>query len=506
MTDETQRSSIIPEAEKYFLIEGKTEKETNDIMAEVADFDFDEKGNVKNSSINYQAVAEITAKEFSSCVFNRTLYIYNRRRKIHEEDKGVVDEFVQNIIDTAVCNGFIKKSKIKGVKSEIQSRVMSKNVIKEVISPFNKFNGIPVGNGVLVFNDNIGVFELIDYKPDMLLTRRISTNYNPEADTEHITNILKMWVGGDDYPYLIQIAAQALLQSLPKMQPLKKAYLIKGEANGGKSTFLEFLESVFGEPNVANIPLQKLEDRFVGAMLEGTYVNLGDDIPPDTLKYASTFKTFVGKRTQNVERKGKDIYPTEITAVHVYTCNRPPETNDALRRDDAFWSRWIILNFPYYFSSVSGWKEQNLTEEVREGYLLLAVRMVEDMIKNGCKISKVQELDEVMYTWQRDSSPLGDFLEKNTQQVFKGYILKDELMDAVTDYADSLPQYNGDKTKLPNNQNALTRKMQGLGYSTGRTSLKKPNGKTYQPYTFEGLEWKPDSPYRKTETKNSQIV
>lgn len=322
---------------------------------------FDEK-------IDYIGFSSNIEDRFKPLTFNRTLYIYDSSTCLYSEDLGTIEEWIQSILEDAVYeNRMQNKTPFAPVKKEALSRACHYRVITGKLSPFNKFNGIPVNNGVIIF-DGSGEATLTPYKPDMMLTHKLPVNYRPEADPEPIDEILRQWVDEGDVEILYQLAAQSLIQSLPGHEPNKKAYLIQGETNGGKSTFLNLLQAVFGTDNISGVSLDELSARFNKSSIAGKFLNVADDIQSIGIKNVENFKAITGRRSHEIEEKFKSRYVDEIHAVFCYTCNRPPIIEGMAETDDAFWSRWYLVKFPRTFPVIPGWHDEHFTEANMEGF------------------------------------------------------------------------------------------------------------------------------------------
>ncbi len=339
---------------------------------------FDRKG-----VFDYYSFSTFVEKRFRPLTFNRTLHTYDPNTCLYSEDSSTVEEWTQTILEEAVGMEIMPyKSPFAPIKKEVLSRAFDYRVIPGKTSPFNQFDGVPVNNGVLVFNKD-GSVSLIDYRPDMLFTRKLRVNYRPDADPKPIDAILRQWVEPEDVELLYQMAGQALIQSLPGREPNKKAYLIVGQTNGGKSTFLNLLEAVFGVDNISCVSLDELPERFNKSSISRKFLNIADDIKCISIKNTENFKSLTGRRSHEIEEKFKPRYSDDVTAVFCFTCNRPPIIEGPAEMEDAFWSRWFLVRFPRSFPVVPGWYDEHFTQANMEGFFSRVVSMAADMLKNG---------------------------------------------------------------------------------------------------------------------------
>lgn len=423
---------------------------------------FDKKG-----EFDYYSFSGHVEKRFIPLTFNRTLYIYDPTTCLYSEDSGTIEEWTQSILEDAVDVGLIsRKNPFAPIKKEALNRAYHYRVIPGKSSPFNKFNGIPVNNGVIVF-DGSGKGTLTPYKSDMLFTHKLHINYRPEADPEPIDGILRQWVDEEDVNILYQLAAQSLIQSLPGHEPNKKAYLIQGETNGGKSTFLNLLEAIFGKDNISGVSLEELPARFNKSSIAGKFLNVADDIQSVSIKNVENFKAITGRRSHEIEEKFKPRYVDDIHAVFCYTCNRPPIIEGVAETDDAFWSRWYLVRFPRTFPVIPGWHDEHFTEANMEGFFSRVVSNAAAMLQNGGKLLVPCDISDVKYRWQHEASPIIEFLEEQTDRGTAFTVDKDEFFEAYCRWVDAVEESDADKQDRRRRE-ARRQKRQCLNLSSDR--------------------------------------
>ena len=100
---------------------------------------------------------------------------------------------------------------------------------------------IPFRNGIL----DVVTKQLQEATPDMIVTNRIPHDYNPEAYDELMDKTLNKISCDDD-------TVRALLEEcvgycLYRRNERKKAFILTGSGNNGKSTFLDCVKALLGE-------------------------------------------------------------------------------------------------------------------------------------------------------------------------------------------------------------------------------------------------------------------
>lgn len=452
--------------------------------------------------LDYSFFEAEASKVLHPITYNGELFLFNPETNLYQPGDTYIRGWVHEQLSDAVAGGMIPGTvPLRGMVEELTGRITRYNQVPGD-NPFNLYQGIPLGNCVLVF-DKGGVIRAEPYKKEMMFTRKLPVNYNPEARTDRIEKILKDWLG-EDYRYLIQIPAHALYQSLPASNNIKTSYILVGEANAGKSAYLDLLELLFGWGNISHLPLQELGKRFSTYSLVGKYLNTGDDLADVELSASNSLKLLTGSKMHLVEPKHKTPYNTAISAVHIYAANKPPKLPEALDCDNAWWDRWVLLKFQNLFEKVSGWKEENFSKENQEGFLLLVLQELRGIIMRGGSLSFVQLPEDVREAWKHAANPLTDFLEEETERG-RGFSLpKDELFAALDRWAEDVAESSTDleriRRRLPKTKTALSNSLIQEGIDTGEVRVGKQKIKSYM-----GIRWKQESKYRPRITANTHL-
>ena len=452
--------------------------------------------------LDYSFFEAESSKILHPITYNGELFLFNPETNLYQPGDTYIRGWVHGQLSDAVTHGLIPGTvPLRGMVDELVGRITRYNCIPGD-NPFDIYPGIPLNNCVLVF-DKGGVVRAECYKTEMKFTRKLPVNYNPEAQTENVEKILKGWLG-EDYHYLIQIPAQALYQSLPQSNNIKTSYILVGEANAGKSAYLDLLERLFGWSNISHLPLQELGKRFSTFSLVGKYLNTGDDLADVELSASNSLKLLTGSKIHLVEPKHKTPYNVAISAVHIYAANKPPKLPEALDCDNAWWDRWVLLKFQNLFEKVSGWKEENFTQENLEGFLLLVLMELREIIMRGGSLSFVQLPEDVRESWKHTANPLTEFLEEETERG-RGFSLpKEELFAALDKWAEDVAESGAEldriRRRLPKTKTALSNSLIQEGIDTGEVRVGKQKIKSYM-----GIRWKQESKYRPRITANGHL-
>ncbi len=383
------------------------------------------------SFINYAQYSDFIKHHFSVVYFNKTLYIYDDGDHLYRPQTNEVETHIRSTCVQWGING-----KLQSILQEMKAHLTSMGCHSEY--PFNvSTDSVPVENGVVKINYDDGSIKLLSHGPSHMFTYKLAVKYKPEIRNCFAIKLLQRMVESSSIKTLIQIPAQALLQ-MQTGHAYKKAYLLQGEPHAGKTSYLKLLYSVFGDDHTTSISLQQLcTDRFVGGNLEGKLLNIYDDLEDVALEVIDQFKTLTGDCRHGIERKYECKYTGKVTAVHIFTCNYPPEYPDKVKRDAAFWTRWEYIKFTYEYSVNPNFYTEWYTEERLSSFFNLILSAMIHIRKRG--LLSNSDAQEVMMSWSINSDPLFEFIGStfdSTNARKMEYFSKKKLHDLYLKWCD----------------------------------------------------------------------
>ena len=225
----------------------------------------------------------------------------------------------------------------------------------------------------------------------------------------------RTWVG-DRWVLLYEIVGAVLY---PKH--VKKAFLIYGSPDSGKSTYLRFLEKLVGRENYSSVKLQDLtnpEQRFKTYRIYRKLANIYADLPATALRNLGDFKVLTGGDSIEVERKFRDGFTWDNVYVKfIFSCNRPPKIADLNEADEAFWNRWVVVKFPESIPKerqVRGFEDTLLPET--PNVLALAVLAFYSVARRGWVFSFENTAEDAKNEWLTVSDSVYAWLTARKQQ------------------------------------------------------------------------------------------
>lgn len=204
-------------------------------------------------------------------------------------------------------------------------------------------NLIAFKNGVL----NIADDSFNDFSPEYIITNKIPFNYNPDAKSELLDNTMRKLACYDDV--VLELLYQAIGYCFYRRNELRKSFFLLGEKRNGKSTFLDMIQTLLGESNVANLDLCEIGHEFKTAELTGRLANIGDDINDEYIPNTAIFKKVVSGDVITVAKKGKDPYKLKSFAKFFFSANSLPRLGRG-KDSRAVLDRLVIIPFDAKFS------------------------------------------------------------------------------------------------------------------------------------------------------------
>lgn len=273
---------------------------------------------------------------------------------------------------------------------------------------------------------------LNEFTPNYLSLIKIPLTYDSNALCPTIDKFLSEIVDPQDLETLYEIAGYCLI----KRYFIHKAFMLNGDTHSGKSTYIKLLTSLIGKENVSNIPLQLLlTDKFSSSSLYGKLINSFADLPNSALRQTGIFKVLTGEDRISMQRKFKDSFTTENTAKLIFSCNEMPRTYD---KGDAFFIRWIIINFPNRFDDKNPNTDKKLidkltTQQELSGFLNKALERARTLLKQE-HFTVNPDVEDIRKYYEKLSNPIYAFIEEKMVFDKDGSVTKRDFYQELMKY------------------------------------------------------------------------
>ena len=274
--------------------------------------------------------------------------------------------------------------------------------------------------------------KLEEYTPNLFFFNKIPINYDITKKCQNIITFLTQIMNKDDVPIVQEMFGYLLL----KDYRFPKALMLTGVGRNGKGRLIELIKQFVGLDNCSGIDLQTLSDNdFAESHLFKKLANLAGDLSSHDLKKSGKLKNLTGEDYVTANRKNKTMISFVNYAKLIFACNELPRSNDD---SEAYFSRWIIIEFPYRFYSIDEIEKMKLDGEYIDN-VKVADRQIIKKITNDNEMSG-------LFNWALEGLKRlfenGGFSNsKSVSNIKKMYIRKsDSLRAFIMDYI--IEEYN----------------------------------------------------------------
>ena len=286
-----------------------------------------------------------------------------------------------------------------------------------------------------LINLNNGIYSLrtgafFDHSPEHLFFTKMATDYDPEAKCEKLDAFFKQLLPLEDILLLKQWFGYCLFRDYF----IKKAIIMTGEKNTGKTTVIDVFTKVIGLDNVSGVSLQEMaNDKFSIAGLYGKHVNIFDDMSASDVKDGGRFKMVTGKSPISAEYKHGNRFSFYNYAKLTFACNRIPSVED--NDDDAYFERWIVVKFTKTVTKPDKFLLDKIaTPDQLSGLLNDMIIQLNKLIVNQ-EFSYNKDHKEIRAEMLRSGSPVASFTYDCLEEAIGNVMSKSDLHFWFSQYA-----------------------------------------------------------------------
>jgi len=406
----------------------------SELREQIFEIIYDDKIKNKDDKISEKIVNFISANKKIKTIRSdekAEVWIYDNGIYI-SEGRTYIKEFVRKILGYTY-----KQSKINNIitKIEADTYISSDEFFIE-----EDVNLIAIENGIL----NLKTKELMKYSSKYKFFNKIPVKYNPAKNCNNFINFLKGILRDSSDIETLQEMFGFLLY---RTYEVEKAIMFNGGGRNGKSKTIEIMKKFIGVKNCANVPIQSLEkDQFAMGELFNKLANLSADISKTALEETGRFKSLIGRDLISAPRKFLSMVHFQNYAKMIFSANTLPVTHDLT---EAFWNRWVIIDFPFTFLSKKEYDLQSdkenlkianpnivkdiISESEMSGILNWALEGLDRLLATG-DFSSNRSNNEVKNIWLRRSSSIHAFIMDCVKRKSDSKVPKQEFIEAYLDY------------------------------------------------------------------------
>lgn len=274
----------------------------------------------------------------------------------------------------------------------------------------NNENLINFANGLL----DVKTGKLMPHTPDVYSTIQIPCNYVPIIGVDICKNapVFANYISTlcNNNKDIINLLCQFLAITLSNIQGsrFKKAMVLYGDGNTGKSKIIELIQYIIGTDNFAICDITDLEQRFRTSSLFQKRLAGSPDMSYAKISELKIFKSATGGDQIFAERKGRDGFAFKYDGLFLFATNCLP--NFGGDRGSWVYDRFIIINCNNVIPPEK--QDKQLIDKLiseRETITAYLVSKLPDIIKNGYKLNVPAECDASLKDFMIQNSSVLQF-------------------------------------------------------------------------------------------------
>ena len=254
---------------------------------------------------------------------------------------------------------------------------------------------------------------LLPHDPDLMLSKLAPVNYDPNAKCPLWDSFIdEIMLGKND---LIKFLQRMAGLSLTGRMDEQYFFILYGEGNNGKTTFVECMRDVLGTYSIAmpaeGITIKKfgMDNKHQMARLPGIRLATVSETEKGEQLAESLIKQFTGGGEINAEMKyGHPFSFRPVAKIWIETNFKPVIRG----RDKAIWRRVILVPFSFHVEEFLKDKElrSKLSKEL-PGILNWAIQGCLDLQQHG--LEPPEKVLDAVEEYKAESDVLGDFINEH---------------------------------------------------------------------------------------------
>jgi P4 family phage/plasmid primase-like protien len=305
-------------------------------------------------------------------------------------------------------------------------------------------NFIPLTNGVYDINTK----ELLPHDSKYHFKYKFPVLYDDKAECPKISAFLDQVLTTDQRLTMEEWMGYYFFRNYQ----FKKALIMVGEGDTGKTTLLEVIDFLLGKDNISSVSLHKMTaDKFAAAHLYEKHGNIVDELSAKDITDTGNFKIATGGGSISGEYKFGNQFSFINFSKFTFACNKIPDVQDF--DDEAYFNRWMVIRFEKTIEKkIPNFIATLRSEEERSGLFNIAMIGLERLLKNG-KFSYGMTATDTKLEMMRNGSSIARFAQDKIQKDPGAVVTNDEIYKAYV-------QFCFDNDIEEETQTALSNKIQ----------------------------------------------
>jgi len=215
----------------------------------------------------------------------------------------------------------------------------------------------------------------------------------------------------------------------------KKALIMVGEGDTGKTTLLEVISYLLGKENLSSVSLHKMTaDKFAAAHLYEKHGNIVDELSAKDITDTGNFKIATGGGSISGEYKFGNQFSFLNFSKFTFACNKIPDVQDF--DDEAYFNRWMVIRFEKTIANkIPNFISTLTTEEERSGLFNLAISGLKRLLENG-RFSYHLTAADTKLEMMRNGSSIARFVRDRIQKDLGKTMTNEEMYTAYVSFCE----------------------------------------------------------------------
>jgi P4 family phage/plasmid primase-like protien len=337
-------------------------------------------------------------------------YVYDKQMNIYKQLSDIelnliINDYITQY-DYALCT-----------KHAIQETAYIINSIRgNYVKPDTEFNS---NEDIVCFQDgvyNIMTEEFEENSPENLCTIQLKAKFKGHSlETPEYDKFSATLCNGDKNRQQLLLEAIGLAVSNVYGYRFKKAFMMYGAGDTGKTTIRNVIDEILGLENVCASSMCDLERRFgLSAVFNKRLVGSAE-MNATNGGEMNIFKSLTGSDALPLEMKNKGTFSYHFKGMIWFCCNHLPEVSS--KHQEELYNRLIL--FPCTNVIPDNQKDKRLKDKLlaeRTGIIIKALKALKEAIKRGYKFTMPNECIKAKEEYMLENNPLALFMEECTTE------------------------------------------------------------------------------------------
>lgn len=322
-------------------------------------------------------------------------------------------------------------------------------------------------NGII----DLSTGELVSHQEEQFIRTYVDFTYVKDANLDagsawqqFLAVLLGVDGTGRPTPQKLRVLLEIMVYAISNLPNAKKAFILLGPPNIGKSVLLNFLGHLIGSEGYTALTWKNIVEKYHEALVQGRRAILSDEMPCHPLVKLDVLKSIISGGIRVAETKFGKVEDYRATCTLISAANNLPTLGEP-DAGGAFAERLLILPLgnkpaeernPNLLDTL--WEERNIL-------VSMAVAKAPELIKRGMVFSETDDMKALRRKFSENGNDVEAFIHAKFANDANAKISMKSLYEKYVVYCD-------DELLKPVSKSSFRRNIIQLGYELKKT---RPN-------------------------------